>query len=41
MDFQWYGTLGRESNENITQVGVKPMGGTPESNGESMKDGYD
>ena len=30
-----------ESNQNITQVGVEPIGGTPESNGESMKDGYD
>jgi len=41
MDFQWYGTLGRESNKNITQVGVNPMGGTSESSGEFMKDRYD
>jgi len=33
MDLHWYGTLRRESNENITQVGVRPMGGTVEPNG--------
>ena len=30
-----------ESNQNITQIGVKPIGRTVEPNGKFMKDGYD